>query len=161
MHKLFSAQDCMKCHSESENLMAAQGTQMTAAHLASLEQRMRSEPVCLECHKQGKTAVPARFTAMQGGLYCPTDGKLYTRSQAVAKGGSYFCPADGARLVDVEAVTAASEKKPNNAYCVACHPQTAELDQKHAGVAQAAGVSDLSDCLSCHPGHSRCGSCHH
>ena len=160
MHKLFSARDCMKCHTENENLMAPQGTRMTAAHLKSLEQRMRTEPVCLECHKAGKTSVPSRFTAMKGALYCPTDGRMYARSQAIAKVDDYFCPDHGTKLVDVDAVTAASEKKPSNAYCVACHRKTAPLVRKHAGVAQAAGVSDLSDCLSCHPGHSKCGSCH-
>jgi len=161
MHKLFSVQDCTACHSQNENLMASQGTQMTAAHLAALKQRMRSEPVCLECHQKGGTSVPARFTAMNGAFYCPTDGKLYTRARAVHKGGAYYCPRDGTKLVDVDAITAASEKKPSNAYCLACHPQTAALRQKHAGVAQAAGVSNLSNCLSCHPSHSRCGSCHH
>lgn len=161
MHKLFGPADCEKCHSANDDLMATQSSTMTAAHLAALRKRMRGEPVCLECHRQGGTSVPTRLTAMKGTLYCPTDGKLYSRGQAVAKGGAYFCAADETRLVDVDAVTAASEKQPSNAYCVACHPQTAELDQKHAGVAQAAGVADLSDCLSCHPSHSQCGSCHH
>jgi hypothetical protein len=122
---------------------------------------MAGEPVCLECHKKGGTSVPARFRTMKGGLFCPTDGKMYSPSKAVAKGDAFFCPADGAKLVDVDAVTAASEKKPRNAYCVACHPRTAELTAQHAGVAQAAGATEISDCLSCHPGHSDCASCHH
>jgi hypothetical protein len=141
--------------------MTSQGAEMTAAHLEELRQRRRNEPVCLECHKQGDTAVPTRLSAMQGSLFCPTDGKMYERADAVAAAGGYVCPADGAKLVDVDAITAASEKKPANSYCVACHPRSDELDRQHAGVEQAAGRADLSACLSCHASHSECGSCHH
>ena len=161
MHELFSVRDCAACHSADEDLMATQSTTMTAAHLDALKARMRSDPVCLECHKKGGTSVAARFTAMKGRLYCPTDGTTYARGQAVSRDDASFCPADGAKLVDIDAVTGASEQEPDNAHCVACHPRTAALDQQHAGVAGAAGVSDLSDCLSCHPSHSECGSCHH
>ncbi len=159
MHKLFSVQDCEKCHDGDPEAQAAQP--WTGAHLDELRERVRSEAVCLECHKSGKTAVPSRLAEMQGRLFCPQDGELYSRAEAVAEGGHFVCPVDGVRLVDVDAVAAASEKKPSNTYCVACHRPGEALTTRHEDVAQASQGADMTDCLACHTSHSDCDSCHH
>jgi hypothetical protein len=159
MHRLFSVKDCATCHTGDPEPTAERP--WTEERLAGLRERMRSEAVCLECHRRGETAVPTRLAEMQGRLFCPVDGTLYTRAEAVPEGGHYVCPEHGDRLVDVDAVAAASEKSPSNAYCVACHRPGETLAATHASVAQAAPGTDLGDCLSCHTSHSDCDSCHH
>lgn len=159
MHKLFSVKDCATCHTGDPEATA--GRPWTEQRLAGLRERMRSEAVCLECHRRGETAIPAGLAEMQGRLFCPVDGTLYTRAEAVPEGGHYVCPEHGDRLVDVDAVAAASEESPSNTYCVACHRPGEALDAKHASVAQADLGTDLADCLSCHTSHSDCDSCHH
>ena len=159
MHKLFSVQDCEKCHDGDPE--AQPSLPWTGAHLEELRERMRSEAVCLECHKSGETAVPARLAEMRGRLFCPEDGRLYARSEAVPEGGHFLCPVHGDRLVDVDAVAAASEKEPSNTYCVACHRPGEALTARHESVARASQGADMGDCLSCHTSHSDCDGCHH
>jgi len=159
MHKLFSVRDCAKCHDGDPE--AQRALPWSGAHLAELRERMRTEAVCLECHKSGTTAVPSRLAEMQGRLFCPQDGKLYPRSEAIPEGGHFVCPVHHDRLVDVDAVAAASQAEPSNTHCVACHRPGDELTAKHEKVAQASQGADLGDCLSCHTAHSDCDSCHH
>ena len=161
MHKLFSAEDCEKCHGPDEDLMAAGDAEWTPEHKAELVKRMRSEAICLECHQSEDTAVPARYTVMNGRLFCPTDSKLYTKAEAVMKDGVAYCPDHDVPLVDVDKIAAASTKTPKNEYCVACHQPSDTLTAKHANVFAATSAVDQADCLACHESHSKCGGCHY
>jgi nitrate/TMAO reductase-like tetraheme cytochrome c subunit len=159
MHQLFSVEDCRKCHGKGEDLMGKKSAQMTAQRTAALEKRIKSEPICQECHR-GKGIVVSKKSEISGRLYCPKEKKMYKKSEAIKRGGKYYCPKFGIELIDVDEVAVKSAKEPKNEYCIACHPIDRALNREHRKVVRSSGLTSIEDCLKCHTSHSQCGGCH-
>ncbi len=159
MHNLFSVRDCKNCHGQGEDLMNRKSSKMTPARKAALEQRMKKEAVCRECHLGGKIIV-AQKSGISGGLFCPKDQKIYKKREARSRGGKYYCPKHNVELIDIDEIAIKSAQEPRNEYCIACHPANRALRRNHKKVAEAAKSSSIADCLKCHTSHSKCGGCH-
>ncbi len=161
MHALFGIQDCAKCHNSNEDLTKTKETAMTPEHVRALEQRMKTERICGECHRSGKIVTKAK-NKTSGRLYCPVDGKTYTKEEAVKQGDKYLCPRDKKTiLVDIDKIAALSAKDPKNEYCIACHPVNDKLKANHNKRWSSSNVANPEkNCLKCHAAHSQCGGCH-
>jgi len=159
MHQLFSIRDCKKCHGQGEDLMNRKSSEMTPAKKAVLEEKIRKEAICRECHQGGKIIV-SKKSEISGGLFCPKDQKIYKKNEARSRGGKYYCPKHNVELINIDEIAAKSAEEPKNAYCIACHPINRELQKKHEKVAKAAQSTPIADCLKCHTSHSKCGGCH-
>ena len=159
MHQLFSVQDCQKCHDSDEDLMNQQSSEMTPEQKVVLEKRMSEEPICQECHSDGRIIVSEK-TEISGRLFCTEDQKSYQKSKAIKKGEDYYCPKHDVKLIDIDEIAMKSAKEPKNEYCITCHPINKDLQKLHEKVKTAAQNIPLEDCLKCHTSHSQCGGCH-
>lgn len=159
MHQLFSVEDCRKCHGKGENLMGKKSSEMTPERKAALEKRIKSEPICQECHR-GKEIVVTKKSGISGRLFCPKDKKIYKKSEVARRGGKYYCPKYGIELIDIDEIAVKSAKEPKNEYCIACHPIDRDLNREHQKVMRASRLTSIEDCLKCHTSHSQCGGCH-
>lgn len=159
MHQLFSVEDCRKCHGQGEDLMGKKSSEMTPEIKAVLEKRIKSEPICQECHR-GKEIVVAKKSGISGRLFCPKDKKIYKKSGVARRGGKYYCPKHGIELIDIDEIAVKSAKEPKNEYCIACHPIDGGLNREHRKVISASRLTSIEDCLKCHTSHSQCGGCH-
>lgn len=159
MHQLFSVEDCKKCHRQGERLMGKKSSQMTPERKATLEKRVREEPICQQCHRRGKIIV-SKKTEISGQLFCPEEQKIYKKAEAIKKGGKYYCPKHRIELIDIDEIAVKSAKEPRNEYCAACHLVNKGLQRKHEKIIAASQVGSIRDCLKCHTSHSKCGGCH-
>lgn len=159
MHKLFSVEDCRKCHQKKENLMKKKSASITAERKKVLQKKISKEPICQNCHQENKI-VKLEKTEISGGWFCPKEQKTYKKNQTTEKNGKYYCPKDGSELIDVDAITLKSAKEPKNEYCILCHPVDNNLKKKHQKLINTSGILSIDDCLKCHKSHSQCGSCH-
>lgn len=159
MHKLFSVEDCMKCHSKGEDLMGKKSAEMTPRLKTALEKRMREESICQECHRKGKVIVTQK-KEISGRLFCPVDQKMFKKDQVTKKIGKYYCPTHDIELIDIDEIAVKSAKEPKNEYCIACHPINKKFRKEHKKVGTIAEDTSIKDCLKCHTSHSKCGGCH-
>ncbi len=162
MHNLFSIEDCRKCHGKKEKLIGEKGSSaMTKERMARLQNRIKNEQICQECHTSGTLSARGKKSKVSGRLFCPVEQKSYDNNKAVVKGGKYYCPKDKkTELVDVDEIAILSAKEPKNEYCIVCHRVNKDLTQKHSKVTASAPDTDLRDCLKCHTSHSKCEGCH-